>query len=110
MSGRIVRENDLMWGQDKVETMRDTETVRIDGQINGELYTQGTLVVEEKAIITAKIKAGTVISKGTIMGDIIATEKVQLLSPAVLTGSVKAPRILIEEGVVFNGICEMAKA
>ncbi len=85
-------------------------TVRIDGHLDGEVHTEGTLLVGEDATLSAKVSAGTVISKGKITGDIVAREKVRLLSPAVLTGSVKTPVLSMEEGVLFNGNCEMARA
>ncbi len=85
-------------------------TVRIDGHLDGEIHTDGTLLVGEEAVLTAKVSAGTVISKGKITGDIAAKEKVRLLSPAILNGSVKAPTLSMEEGVLFNGTSEMARA
>ncbi len=85
-------------------------TVRIDGQLDGEIHTEGILLVGEDAVITAKVSAGTIVSKGKITGDIMAKEKVRLLAPAVLNGSVKAPMLSMEEGVLFNGNIEMARA
>jgi cytoskeletal protein CcmA (bactofilin family) len=85
-------------------------TVRIDGILDGEIHTEGTLLIGEEAVLTAKVSAGTVISKGKITGDISAKEKVRLLSPAILNGSVKAPTLSMEEGVLFNGSIEMARA
>lgn len=85
-------------------------TVRIDGVLDGEIHTEGTLLVGEEAVLTAKVSAGTVVSKGKITGDIIAKEKVRLLAPAVLNGSVKAPMLSMEEGVLFNGNIEMSRA
>ncbi len=81
--------------------------VRIDGQLDGEVHANGTLYLGEQAVLTAKITAQAVISKGRITGDIIAREKVQLLSPAVINGSVVTPSLLMEEGVTFNGTIEM---
>ena len=84
-------------------------TVRIDGRVEGEIITKGTLVVGESAVIHAEISAGTVVSGGRITGNITASEKVQLLAPTVLTGAVKTPLLVIEEGVRFNGSCEMGE-
>jgi cytoskeletal protein CcmA (bactofilin family) len=66
-------------------------------------------LVGEDAVLTAKINAGTVVSKGKITGDLIVKEKVRLLSPATLNGSVKTPMLSMEEGVLFNGSIEMAR-
>ena len=84
-------------------------TVRIDGRVEGEIITKGTLVVGESAVIHAEISARTIVSGGRITGNIAASEKVQLLAPAVLTGAVKTPLLVIEEGVRFNGSCEMGE-
>ena len=85
-------------------------TVRIDGRLDGEIHTAGVLMVGQEAVITAKVTAGTVISRGHITGDIVSVGRVRLLAPAVLNGSVKTPLLSMEEGVLFNGTLEMAKA
>lgn len=84
-------------------------TVRIDGHMEGEIHTEGTLLVGEEAIITATVSAGTIICKGKITGDIQAKEKVKLRTPAILNGSVTTPTLSMEEGVLFNGSCEMSR-
>jgi cytoskeletal protein CcmA (bactofilin family) len=85
-------------------------TVRIDGRLDGEIHTAGVLMVGQEAVITAKVTAGTVISRGHITGDIVSVGRVRLLAPAVLNGSVKTPLLSMEEGVLLNGTLEMAKA
>ncbi|HEY4485775.1 MAG TPA: polymer-forming cytoskeletal protein, partial [Nitrospiria bacterium] len=82
-------------------------TVRIDGLVEGEIITEGTLIVGDSAVIHAEISAGTVISGGKISGNVTALEKIQLLPSAVLEGSIKAPLLVIDEGVRFNGSCQM---
>jgi cytoskeletal protein CcmA (bactofilin family) len=81
--------------------------VRIDGQLDGEVHANGTLYLGEQAVLRAKISAQAVISKGQITGDITAREKVQLLAPAIIDGSILTPSLLMEEGVTFNGTLEM---
>ncbi|HEU4684857.1 MAG TPA: polymer-forming cytoskeletal protein [Nitrospira sp.] len=82
-------------------------TVRIDGSLDGEIRTDGTLLIGEDAVIQAKISAGTIVCKGKITGDVIAKERVKLRAPAVVTGSVKTPMLSMEDGVLFNGGLEM---
>jgi len=50
------------------------------------------------------------VSGGRVNGNITASTKVHLLSPAVLSGSIRTPVLIVEEGVKFNGNCEMGKA
>lgn len=84
-------------------------TIRIDGRFEGEIATDGVLIVGEKAVVTAKIEAGTISSQGRITGDINAKEKVKLMGSATFEGTVKTPSISIDEGVIFNGTCRMSK-
>jgi cytoskeletal protein CcmA (bactofilin family) len=82
-------------------------TVRIDGSLEGEIHTDGGLLVGPEAVIKAKVTAGTVVCHGTIHGDIQAKDQIVLCAPAVVQGSLTAPVLSMEEGVVFNGTLEM---
>ncbi|MDH4087175.1 MAG: polymer-forming cytoskeletal protein [Nitrospira sp.] len=82
-------------------------TVRIDGALDGEIHTDGGLLVGPEAVLKAKVTAGTVVCQGTIHGDIQAKDQIVLRAPAVVEGSLITPVLSMEEGVVFNGTLEM---
>ncbi len=84
-------------------------TVRIDGHLDGEIHTDGVLLVGDEAVIQATVTAGTIVCKGKITGDISAKERVKLRAPAVFNGSMKTPMLSIEDGVLFNGGLEMSQ-
>lgn len=88
-------------------TIRYQGTVRVDGRMEGEIFTEGNLIIGQKAVISAKIQAGTITCQGRITGDVEAKRQVRLLAPAVFEGSVATPSISIDEGVLFNGTCHM---
>jgi len=89
-------------------TITYSGTVRIDGYLDGEIHTDGVVLIGEEAVIQAKITAGTVVCKGKVTGDVVAKECVKLRAPAVMNGSVKTPLLSMEDGVLFNGTLEMA--
>jgi cytoskeletal protein CcmA (bactofilin family) len=89
-------------------TISYSGTVRIDGYLDGEIHTDGMLLVGEDAVIQAKITAGTIVSKGKITGEVIAKECIKLRTPAVMNGTIKTPVLSMEDGVLFNGALEMA--
>ena len=89
-------------------TISYSGTVRIDGYLDGEIHTDGVLLIGEEAVIQAKISAGTIVCKGKITGDVVAKECVKLRAPAVMNGSIKTPMLSMEDGVLFNGALEMA--
>ena len=89
-------------------TISYSGTVRIDGYLDGEIHTDGVLLIGEEAVVQAKISAGTIVCKGKVTGDVVAKECVKLRAPAVMNGSVKTPVLSMEDGVLFNGALEMA--
>lgn len=83
---------------------------RIDGVVDGEIHCQASLTIGESAEIRAKISGQTVVICGRVEGNVSAKEKVELVAPARLIGNIKAPRLLITEGAVFDGDCSMGVA
>jgi len=83
-------------------------TIRVDGRIEGEVVSKDTLIAGDGAFIQGEITVGTLISSGKIVGNITASQKVHVLSPGHIQGNIKTPKLIIEEGVTFDGKCEMA--
>ena len=83
-------------------------TIRVDGRIEGEIVSKDTLIAGDGAYIQGEITVGTLISSGKIVGNITASQKVHVLSPGHIQGNIKTPKLIIEEGVTFDGKCEMA--
>lgn len=79
----------------------------IKGKVTGEIQATGNLFVDKNAEVNAKIEADVVTSKGHIVGDIYANNKVALYSTAVIEGNVSTPEIEIESGAKINGHCNM---
>jgi cytoskeletal protein CcmA (bactofilin family) len=82
-------------------------TVRLDGQVEGEVAAQDTLIVGESAIVNAQISGSTVIIKGRVTGDITARQRLEIRTPGKLFGNVTTPSLIIQEGVIFEGHCSM---
>jgi cytoskeletal protein CcmA (bactofilin family) len=82
-------------------------TVRVDGRVEGEIHTTGTLIVGEHAVIKGVVSAGVLMNSGKINGTITANEKIQILKPGILVGDIRTPLIAIEEGSHFHGMCDM---
>jgi cytoskeletal protein CcmA (bactofilin family) len=83
---------------------------KIDGNVEGEIRCSGTLTIGEGAEIRAKIAGQSIVIRGKVEGNVTAKEKVELLAPARLHGNIASPRLIITEGVVFDGDCSMGVA
>ena len=81
----------------------------IRGKISGDISARGLLVVDEDAVVNADIRASRVIIRGSVKGDVIASDKVEVTITGKLIGNVTAPEIYMETGCVFNGRCTMTE-
>ncbi len=82
-------------------------TARIEGQVEGEIVANDTLLIGESALVNAQISGGTIVIHGKVTGDITASKKLEIRAPGRLYGNVTTPSLVIEEGVVFEGHCSM---
>ena len=82
-------------------------TVRIDGKIDGEIFSGGTLIVGPGADVAAKVQVDTVILSGQVRGNISSAKKIEMRAPGKLYGNIKTPILIVEEGVIFEGNCKM---
>ena len=85
-------------------------SARIDGSVEGEVQCQGTLTIGESAEVKAKISGKAVVIRGKVEGNVSAKEKIELIAPARLIGNIDSPKLIITEGVVFDGDCSMGVA
>lgn len=83
-------------------------TIRVDGKVDGEIVSKDTLIAGDEAYLKGEINIGTLITSGKVVGNISASQKVHVLAPGVIEGNIKTPKLIIEEGVTFDGKCEMA--
>jgi len=81
--------------------------VRIDGQMEGEIIGDEMLVIGEPGQVKAEIEVGTLVVSGKLQGTISAKQRVELLRASRVTGTIRTPCLVVAEGAVFNGNCEM---
>ena len=82
-------------------------TVSVDGKLYGEVVSGGTLIVGEEAEVEAEINVESLISQGRIKGNVKLTDRIELYETSELRGNITTPRLIISEGAVFQGSCDM---
>ena len=85
-------------------------TVRIDGRLEGEIHTKGTVVIGEDGMVQGTVTAGTLINSGKVKATVTATERIQLLKTGTLIGEVHTPSFAMEDGSKFQGLSDMGVA
>ena len=84
-------------------------TAMLNGKLKGVIQSNDTLIVGEKGIVNANITAGCVLIRGEVVGNVLATERIELRGNARVFGDIEAPVVVVEEGVLFEGQCRMTK-
>ena len=91
MSGKLVLERPL-W---------------IEGEFRGAIASESSVVVSEGGSVEAAIRARSVVIRGAVVGDVIASREVVIHAGARLHGDVETPSLVIERGAFFNGRTRM---
>ena len=84
-------------------------TVMLNGRFKGEIASEDTLIIGERGVVQADVRAGRVQVSGEVTGNLKATDRIDLRRTARVYGDLEAPVVVLEEGVVFEGHCRMAK-
>ncbi|SRR6266851_7144749 len=84
--------------------------MRVDGHLSGRVSSgSGTLIVGANGKVDANIEVAVAVIHGTINGDIIATQRLELGRAAKVNGNIQTPSLVIEQGAVFEGSCKMVQ-
>ena len=82
--------------------------MRVDGHFSGRITSSsGTLIVGNNGTVDANIEVAVAVIHGTINGDIIATQRLELGRAGKVTGNIQTPSLIIEQGAIFEGSCKM---
>ncbi len=80
-------------------------TVRVDGKFKGEIRSTGTLIIGEKAEVEGDIIVGSCVILGKLEGSVMASNRLEMHTPAIVKANITAPILIIQEGVAFDGSC-----
>lgn len=89
--------------------VRFADELRVDGRITGRVLSdRGRLLVGETGQVEAEVYVAVASISGTMSGTLVASTKVEIHATGRFYGNIHSPALIIEEGAVFEGNCEMA--
>ena len=88
-------------------TIKTDGGVRIDGRVIGEVVAKGSAAVGEGGEVDGSLTAKNISVAGRVQGNLTATEKLTLEARSIVSGDIRAARLIVDEGAVFDGKCEM---
>ncbi len=83
------------------------DEVMVTGTVRGRLSSEGAITVDAGAVVEADVSAGSLSVGGSIIGNVAASDRVDLLTGGRLVGDVKTARITIQDGASFKGNVDM---
>jgi cytoskeletal protein CcmA (bactofilin family) len=86
------------------------EDLTVRGRVEGELQLSKTLIVETSGIVKANVAVKNAVVSGVVVGNISATESVELTKEGRMVGDIRAPRVIIVDGASFRGRVDMGNA
>ena len=81
--------------------------MRVAGNVNGSINIEGELIIERSGYIEGEIKATNAVVAGSVKGNIDVSEKLILESSSKFVGNIKTKQLIIQEGAMFQGNCQM---
>src|SRR5438552_16510720 len=87
--------------------LRFSGELTLEGKMEGEVNSDGTLILGETGIVHGNVNVNTIVIRGKINGNIAAKDKIEIKSKAEVFGDIRATKLAIEEGVTFVGKTEV---
>ena len=88
-------------------TLTSRESICIEGTVRGKVLCEGSVIVGPKGRVDADIYAETVLVGGEVNGNIVSKSKLEITTNGKLRGDIKTGSLIIAEGVLFEGKCQM---
>lgn len=84
------------------------EDVLVEGRVEGRVLLAREFRVAPGGVVVAEVHAGTVVIAGEVVGDVSATERVEILPSGSLEGNIRAPKVAVGDGARFKGSVDMS--
>lgn len=88
-------------------TVEGADDVTVRGRLTGRIDTSAAVLVDESAVVNADVCAASVVVRGTFDGAVQATDNARIAAVATASGSIRAARIILEDGARYTGTIEV---
>ena len=87
--------------------LKASASMRIEGTVNGDITSEGVVVIANEGVVNGNITAVDVKISGTVEGNLTIVGKTELIANGKLTGDIKTGSLSIDETAIFQGNCKM---
>ena len=90
-------------------SLNGDEDLTVRGRVEGTLTLTKTLVVEPTGVVKAEVQVKNCVIAGAIVGNVTASESVEITREGRMVGDINAPRVIIVDGASFRGRIDMGE-
>ncbi len=90
-------------------SLNGDEDLTVRGRVEGTLTLTKTLLVEPTGIVKAEVQVKNCVIAGVVVGNVTATESVEITNEGRMVGDITAPRVIIVDGASFRGRIDMGE-
>ncbi len=101
------RLNRLVEGSKLIGELITDSSIRIDGEVDGNITCAGKVLLGENAVIKGNLSCNEADIEGNIKGDLNVEALLILREKAKVEGNIKTNKIEIHQGAIFLGNCAM---
>lgn len=98
---------DILSGTRIKGRVQGNEDIHVLGRIEGQIELEGRLTVEEGGVVKAEVRAERVVVSGTVVGNLTASDSIELTATGRVQGDLRAPTVRVAEGARFSGLLEV---
>lgn len=89
--------------------INSTGMVKVNGTLNGDIFTEGQVVIGEKANIKGNIFAGSISIDGVVEGNVKCFGMLELMVNGKIKGDIEVFNLSVSKGAIFNGKCSIVR-
>jgi cytoskeletal protein CcmA (bactofilin family) len=83
--------------------LQSSSNIRFDGEMLGDLTTEGDLSVGEHGRVNGNVSGRNVVVGGSIQGNVNTTGRLEILSTGKVFGDIVVGSLIIDEGGILRG-------
>lgn len=83
------------------------EAVRVEGTVNGDVETDGALIISSSGKVKGNVKGSSIIIGGSLEGDLTSGGRTEVASTGKVIGNIRTKSLIVDENAVFQGQCIM---
>lgn len=83
-------------------------SMRVDGKVVGDVITKANVTIGATGVVEGTVNGTNVALAGRVQGTVVASDKLVLENKSVMRGDIRAAKLVVDEGAVFDGQCAMS--